>query len=330
MTCDPKALLEAAKCYRCIPKPVMRSSMISLLCEWANNLTPPEPPVECSEPILTAWLNDLAVSAPALQLPSNATLTALCDFCRALRLAGIDDKFLFLNPIIPPENADSFALMAYPLIHDAGSFPWTNHNFVAADLGLDGLAGGGAVRETWYNTGAIPEAEMQANWPDGGMTVVESVTSTADPPLGEVEIGEYYDLLAKHFLSCNNEFFGLSPRSTGAYGFSFDLSAARPDTIGIYSLNRSDVDSMVVWFGNTGSYPLAQIINDVYDQSGSGFGDVGMTFMGMWDLDLSAPVLFTEKTVSFVALHRCLTETEVDALYLAIQDLRTAFGGGTV
>lgn len=40
MTCDPKALLQAAACYRCIPKPVMQSTLISLLCHWANNLTP--------------------------------------------------------------------------------------------------------------------------------------------------------------------------------------------------------------------------------------------------------------------------------------------------
>lgn len=41
MNCDPKALLAAARCYQCIPKPVMQSAMISLLCQWANNLTPP-------------------------------------------------------------------------------------------------------------------------------------------------------------------------------------------------------------------------------------------------------------------------------------------------
>lgn len=41
MNCNPSSLAAAAACYTCIPKPVMQASMISLLCEWANHLTPP-------------------------------------------------------------------------------------------------------------------------------------------------------------------------------------------------------------------------------------------------------------------------------------------------
>ena len=32
MTCDPKALAEAAKCFTCIPKGKLRQVMIYLLC----------------------------------------------------------------------------------------------------------------------------------------------------------------------------------------------------------------------------------------------------------------------------------------------------------
>ena len=34
--CDPKALLEAARCFRCLPKDVVRAIKISLLCRWAS------------------------------------------------------------------------------------------------------------------------------------------------------------------------------------------------------------------------------------------------------------------------------------------------------
>lgn len=40
MTCEPKALLAAAACYQCVPRQVWQSSAISLLCYWANHLTP--------------------------------------------------------------------------------------------------------------------------------------------------------------------------------------------------------------------------------------------------------------------------------------------------
>lgn len=36
MNCDPKALMEAAKCFRCIPRGSLKEVMIYLLCQWAN------------------------------------------------------------------------------------------------------------------------------------------------------------------------------------------------------------------------------------------------------------------------------------------------------
>lgn len=54
MDCNPKALLAAAKCYQCLPKNVWQSAIISLLCEWANNLGPCVPP---EEPLAIAATN---------------------------------------------------------------------------------------------------------------------------------------------------------------------------------------------------------------------------------------------------------------------------------
>jgi hypothetical protein len=34
MTCDPNTLMEAAKCFRCIPKGMTKEVMIYLLCQW--------------------------------------------------------------------------------------------------------------------------------------------------------------------------------------------------------------------------------------------------------------------------------------------------------
>lgn len=75
MNCTPQSLLQAASCYRCIPKPVMRSTMISLLCEWANNLTPPCV-VDWSPPNQTVTWNDAAGN----HFGDLAAFTATADF----------------------------------------------------------------------------------------------------------------------------------------------------------------------------------------------------------------------------------------------------------
>lgn len=41
MNCDPKALIEAAKCFRCIPHSRVNNIAIYLLCQWANSEPPP-------------------------------------------------------------------------------------------------------------------------------------------------------------------------------------------------------------------------------------------------------------------------------------------------
>lgn len=41
MNCDPNALMEAAKCFRCIPAGEQAAIQIYLLCQWANMPTGP-------------------------------------------------------------------------------------------------------------------------------------------------------------------------------------------------------------------------------------------------------------------------------------------------
>lgn len=64
MNCTPEALLQAAACYQCASKQVIRSSIIYLLCEWANHL---EPTVECGTP------SDVIVISGAGNAGANGT-----------------------------------------------------------------------------------------------------------------------------------------------------------------------------------------------------------------------------------------------------------------
>jgi hypothetical protein len=66
VNCDPKALLEAAKCLRCIPKGAFGGIDIYLLCQWAS--------AECELP---AAPGNLAVGAGNNE--NKLTWTAVAD-----------------------------------------------------------------------------------------------------------------------------------------------------------------------------------------------------------------------------------------------------------
>lgn len=51
MNCDPKTLVESAKCFRCIPNGMSKQVMIYLLCQWANKSSFP-----CGQPSNTITL----------------------------------------------------------------------------------------------------------------------------------------------------------------------------------------------------------------------------------------------------------------------------------
>jgi hypothetical protein len=42
MNCDPKALLEAAKCFQCLPHKSITGIWVYLACQWANSSVAPE------------------------------------------------------------------------------------------------------------------------------------------------------------------------------------------------------------------------------------------------------------------------------------------------
>ena len=119
-------LLNAAKCLRCIPSGMHPPVQTYEICEWNEG----GEGGLCDDPVVVDWLERLANDFQPR--PSDATITAVCDFCTALRISGIMDKMLVVNPIIP----DSFLAMRYPLIYQVGNgnSPFINHNFVAANL----------------------------------------------------------------------------------------------------------------------------------------------------------------------------------------------------
>lgn len=103
MNCTPQALLQAAACYRCIPKPVMRSTMISLLCEWANQLAPPfsyEPQTE-----LISWIDSGGNHTGDLATFYFITATTGIDTVTSVNAGG--------NPITSVSNVSSLPALVF-------------------------------------------------------------------------------------------------------------------------------------------------------------------------------------------------------------------------
>src|SRR5512139_2267171 len=118
MDCTPQALIDASACWDAIPPGMQGAVQTMLMCEWREG----GGGEICDDPVVMDWLQRLANDFQPM--PSVATINAVCDFCEALRLYGIMDKMLVVNPIIP----DNFLAMRYPLIWQPanGNSPWIN------------------------------------------------------------------------------------------------------------------------------------------------------------------------------------------------------------
>ena len=100
------------------------------------------------------WARKVVVAGGAA--PSSATKTALKTFYSALNLAGLLPKMVAVNPFVP----DNLIASTVPLIWEAGNEQWTNHNFVAGDLTVNGLIGDGMHESIWTRA-SLPQARLR-------------------------------------------------------------------------------------------------------------------------------------------------------------------------
>lgn len=327
MTCDPQSLLEAARCFGCIPAGMLASVGTNLLCQ----LTGRPGGVECTDPQVDDWLARIGADAAAI-LPPDNIIEAVCIFCHDLRDAGIFNKMHVVNPVIPPTDGTPASLraMQYPLIYTPGNgvSPFINFGFVIGDLDVNGLRGSGTFSAKWMDT----RFQTDVQWDNpvtncfAGLTTYESEISN-DPTVNtfETEIGTNdVDTLNSHQIACHHDLFGgfLSICWTGATQV---LVFPRVDITGYYSSNREAVAVFKAYHARS-TIPHNLIGQNLNDSSGDPApADVeyfmAQNFGG-------AGVGCTAKRVSFMAIHEALTEAESILFFNAIQKMRMSFGGG--
>lgn len=315
--CTAQELAAAARCYKCIPPAIKAAVQTYMICKWSEGGQG-----VCDHPVVLDWLARMA--ADFIPRPSDATIRAVCDFCEELDAVGIMDKMLVVNPIIP----DSFLAMRYPLIYQAGNgySPFINHNFVAADLDGNGIAGDALTK--YFDTGFVPNA----HWADtisGGLTAYTNSLELGIEP-DETEIGVNETILGDVFEISIQTYLSGGAFSDGLVFWKPSAVAAIGELPGFWSINRIGYTDLALYRADSGTYPpITTVDTDATDVSGQTVNQYPTWFMSK-STDGAFAGYCCSKRVSFMAIHEGLTQSEATDFYLAIQNLRMALGGGFV
>jgi hypothetical protein len=200
-----------------------------------------------------------------------------------------------------------------PLVKVLGNDPWTNVNFVAGDLTVNGLIGNGSSK--YLNTGVVPSAIGGAN------------------PFGL----SYYTHTDPGATGFDN---GSTDNGTGGYGLVYTSYSGVGANM--YCWLAIGPVAQATWTGYASGNRVGS--NGTLFQANSGtahFAKLGPVAPGgtapsvqpiyVFCLNSTgAPVGYVAKRFSFVALHEGLNASESQSLYNAVQALRTALVGGYV
>jgi hypothetical protein len=241
--------------------------------------------------------------------PSQSTITALDMFWNGLQMDGLDTKIIVLNAFVP----DSLIAAITPFVVGVGINPWTNHNFVAGDLTVNGLTGNGTNK--YLETGIL-SSTLGANL---GMVSYAAVVSPVGFDFGAFDAARDFFIASKY--SDNKSYFssgevrgvvGVNPTSPGA---------------GFYSCQRTSNTSMAAYFASSGS-PFAQIgATDV--AASPGYPTQTLYSLALQQ-NTGGPQLWSSATISFQAITNGLSSADTQKLFNRVQTLRTALGGGFV
>lgn len=322
MNCNANSLLEAAKCYRCIPPGMQNSVATNLLCQWANASVEPAP---CQSDVVEEWV--VRVGLAGGTAPTAEIYDALCKFVNGLVTDGIYNKMVAVNCLVPgatsPATTPQELIRAMvPIIQGEGSNLWTNTGpFVAGDLSAQGLQGNNV---NYLRTGVVPQTSAKISDTTMGVTVcITGATNEGNEfDFGAADGGPEQLLLTTTQSATNLSFFDCWSGAAGA-GRCISV-AANANWVGFLSGNRiSATDSKIFRASSTVLF--------------STFATLGATDkthainVDCWFFcanSSGAPTARTSRRYSFFAIHQGLTPAEAQAFFNRIYTLRNALGGG--
>jgi len=253
---------------------------------------------------------------------SVGTSNALRDFRIGLDTDGLLYNMVVVNCYVP----DNLVAVRLPLIYQNGFELWTNNAFAASNLTVNGLTGDGTTK--FLGTAINPTTVVQGGFSDtsAGMTILNFLapTSSGDHEfaVNGTAANSLFSLLNESgvlkfycwkFVTVNTEFVAITAPSPGATWPGY-LSGNRTAANAI----RLDWVTNSVWniaTNGTGNQTGARTsMTNLYAHAISGPGTVAASW--------------SDRTISFIALHPGLTTTQSSNLWIRVFNLRTAFGGG--
>ena len=266
-----------------------------------------------THPTASAWAANVVTNGGAA--PSDGTVSALSTFCYALDSAGLTSSMLAVNCYVP----DSLIAATTPLIATACQPCWTNHNFVSGDLSVNGLQGNGSNKYLDLGSQSSPastaltltSAGLTCYVPSGGANAVENTC-------GICGAGCCFDLNLNY-----SENFGFQCWDWGDAG----QAAWRPGGIkqGFFSGSRTAADEINLYFANAGT-AFSSVASAATTSGGVASGNM-FEFSEQYG---GGPNAYSPQAHSFFAMHLGLSSEQTQALYNAVQALRTALGGGYI
>jgi len=254
--------------------------------------------------VVQSWLARIVINGGTT--PSSQTITAVNTFYNTIAGLGIASKISALCIFVP----DSLTAGITPLIKTNGNDPWTNHNFVAADLNAYGLKGNGSNK--YLQTGVIPSSSILSATSCGITIYGATPSGKADTDFGSSD-GSGNALQ----LSISNSDTTIGDcLNTG----SQRISVSNPYWTGYSLLTRiANNDSRIfqanpvtahAQLGSTntatgGSLPTTEAY--AFATNGNG-----------------TPLAYSHKRIRLLAIHQGLSSTESAAFYSAIATLDSA------
>lgn len=246
--------------------------------------------------------------------PSANTTKALSDFMYAIDGAGVTPKMLAVNCMAP----DDLVACATPLIKVKGSDPWGVNVFSEGDQSTDGLSaagGGGAYLNTGVNpTTAVPDDESF------GLTLY--MKTDASLPICRIGCTDGVSKEGTMYSDGATFYYGI----WGIWSYTFGMGSGTAGEYFFCCMNRTPTNIAGTYKAN------ANVGFQTISAGGIGGGIVRPNlaiFMGAINQNgtpVAAPA--SNCAYSFAALHYGLDATEAQALFNAVQAMRTAIGGG--
>lgn len=253
---------------------------------------------------------------------STTTSNAMRTLYSGLDTVGTLYLMSSANALVP----DNLTAARTPFIWQSGSEVWTNFNFGTTNLTVAGLQGNGT--DKYLGTGIVPSTANRISNTSGGITALISdnpgtalfAIMGSLPITASVQTVLYMDDVANAgFRMWRNDLINQNW-----------ITAAQPSPgaawEGYISGNRTAANAIALYVASTG---LAHqvLTNATGTQTGTATANT-RAFLAFAQNNNGTPITFGNQTMSFVAFHGGMTQTQSSNTYSLISEFRVAVGGG--